>query len=251
MILYFSGTGNSAYAGKYIAHSIGDEAIDLFDKIRDNDHQTMESDKPWVVAAPIYAWQLPHVVRDWMKKTELKGSKDIYFVMTCGDSIGNCEKYLRKLCGEIGMNFRGCAEVVMPENYIALFKAPDKETAERILNGAERKLKRTAEFIAARDDIPRENPGVMGKLLSGAVNKLFYPMIVKDKKFYAKADCTGCGLCSKKCPLSNIAMVDGKPKWKGNCTHCMACISYCPEEAIEYGKASRGKRRYICPRKEY
>ena len=248
MILYFSGTGNSAYAGKYTADAIGDVALDLFDKIRNNDNEPIESEKPWVVAAPIYAWQLPHVVRDWMKKTEFKGSKDIYFIMTCGDSIGNCEKYLRELCKEIGMNFRGCAEIVMPENYIALFKAPDKDTAERILNAAERKLKRTAKFIAEGNDIPWENPGVKGKLLSGAVNKLFYPMIVKDKKFYAKDNCTGCGLCSDKCPLSNIAVVDGKPKWKGNCTHCMACISYCPEEAIEYGNSTKTKERYICPR---
>ena len=248
MILYFSGTGNSAYAAKYTAEIVGDEVLNLFDKIRNNDYEPMESDKPWVVAAPIYAWQLPHIVRDWLKKTELKGNKDIYFLMTCGDGMGNCEKYLKTLCKEIGMNFRGCAEIVMPENYIALFEAPDKETAERILNAAERKLKKTAKLIAVGEDIPREALSFKDKVLSGAVNKLFYPLIVKDKKFYAKDSCTGCGLCCEKCPLGNIEMVGGKPKWNGDCTHCMACISYCPVESIEYGKSTAVKERYICPR---
>ena len=31
------------------------------------------------------------------------------------------------------------------------------------------------------------------------------------------------------------------------CTHCMACICRCPSEAIEYGKHSIGKPRYVCP----
>ena len=31
---------------------------------------------------------------------------------------------------------------------------------------------------------------------------------------------------------------------------CMACICGCPAEAIEYGKKSRGKPRYQCPKDE-
>jgi len=132
MILYFSGTGNSAYAAKLTAELTGDEALDLFDKIRNGDHAEMFSDKPWVVAAPVYCWQLPHVVRDWMLETDFSGNKDIYFILTCGSSMGNAEKYLKALCREKGLNYRGCAEIVMPENYIAMFEAPDREKADAL-----------------------------------------------------------------------------------------------------------------------
>ena len=247
MILYFSGTGNSAYAAKFTADLICDQTLDLFDKIRNEDHSPMESSRPWVVASPVYSWQLPHVVRDWMRKTEFRGNKDIYFLITCGSSIGNAQKYAKQLCDEMGLNFKGCAEIVMPENYIALFAAPGEEKAERIINAAERKLRRTARKIKAGEDI-NDKPGVFGKLLSGAVNKCFYKLIVKDKKFYVKDSCTGCGLCEKKCPMANIKMEAGKPSWQGDCTHCMACISYCPVYAIEYGKSTSKKRRYVCPR---
>lgn len=248
MILYYSGTGNSAYAANFTARQTGDEVINLFDKIRAKDHSAMTSEKPWVIATPIYCWQLPHIVRDWMMAAELQGSRDIYFIITCGDSIGNAEKYLKKLCAEKNLNYMGCAEIVMPENYIALFEAPDEDKAERIINNAERNLKRAASLITEGKPLPPVKVGLADKIKSSIVNAVYYPMIVKDKKFHAKSSCIGCGLCVKKCPLGNISISEGRPVWNGNCTHCMACIAHCPKEAIEYGKASVGKRRYTCPK---
>lgn len=67
------------------------------------------------------------------------------------------------------------------------------------------------------------------------------------KKFYATDACIGCGKCTKVCPLNNVNLRDRKPVWGNQCTHCMACICKCPEEAIEYGKKSKGKPRYQCP----
>ena len=65
--------------------------------------------------------------------------------------------------------------------------------------------------------------------------------------YYMKERCTGCGACVALCPLNNIELESGKPKWGNNCTHCMACICRCPNKAIEYGKSSFGKPRYNCP----
>ena len=70
---------------------------------------------------------------------------------------------------------------------------------------------------------------------------------VKATKFCATDACIGCGKCVERCVLNNIRLENGKPKWGEHCTHCMACICGCPTEAIEYGKTSRGKRRYQCP----
>ena len=111
---------------------------------------------------------------------------------------------------------------------------------------ADRSLDRIARRLKINDDLLPVKTGVVGKVSSSLVNKIYYPLIVKDKKFYAAATCNGCGLCEKKCPLGNITMTDGKPQWHGDCTHCMACIAYCPTEAIEYGSISKGKRRYTC-----
>jgi len=244
MILYFSGTGNSAYAARYLAADLHDEVLNLHEKTRNGDCTPMTSDRPWIIAAPIYCWQLPRLVRDWMLKTEFRGSRDIYFVMTCGSDMGNGEKYLRKLCAELGLNYMGAAEVVMPENYIAMFDAPDEKESAVIVKKAERTLNRALRYIREGKRLPKVKTGFKGRVCSSLVNAIYYPLIVKDKKFYAEDKCDGCGLCVQRCPLNNISIENGKPVWHGNCTHCMACICYCPVEAIEYGNISKGKRRY-------
>ena len=100
MILYFSGTGNSEYVAKRIGKEINDEAVNLFEKIRGRDFSEMNADRPWVMVVPTYAWRIPRIVQEWLENTRLTGSRDIYFVMTCGENIGNAGGYLQKLCNE-------------------------------------------------------------------------------------------------------------------------------------------------------
>lgn len=248
MILYFSGTGNSAYAAKRIAGAIGDEAVDLFEKIRGGDHTGLRSDRAWVVAAPTYAWRLPRVVEEWLERTELAGCGDIYFVLTCGGSVGNVGGYLRRLCAAKGLRYRGCLEVVMPENYIALFTAPDREEALEIIGRAEAVLDGAARTIGRGEPFPQPAVTLRDRLNSGVVNDLFYPLYVHAKKFYATDACVSCGLCARVCPLGNVRLEAGRPVWGGRCTHCMACIARCPKEAVEYGAHTKGLTRYTCPK---
>ena len=246
MILYFSGTGNSEYVAKRIGKEINDEVINLFDKLRNNDNSKLNSKGSWIVVVPTYAWRIPHIVQKWIENTELTGSKDIYFVMTCGGSVGNAGKYLEKLCIRKGMNYCGCAKIVMPENYIALFSTPTLEKAMQIIEQAESVIDRTACYIKNGDKFPQSEISLRDKINSGIVNDLFYPIFVHSKKFYATDDCISCGKCVNVCPVNNICIENGKPVWSKNCTHCMACICRCPKEAIEYGKHSHGLTRYTC-----
>lgn len=247
MILFFSGTGNSAFAAKYISGIIGDETLNLFDIIRNKSEATLASSKPWVLVAPTYCWQLPIFLRDWLLSAKLEGSRDIYFVLTCGGEIGDAGKHLKKLCEKIKLNYKGVAEIVMPENYIALFDSCNDDEAKKMIEACKPSLDEAATAISKGERKPEKKSGIMGKVYSTAVNPVFYSLVVKDKKFYVADECTGCGLCEKKCVLGNIKIENGKPIWHGNCTHCMACISYCPKAAIEYGKGTKDKRRYVCP----
>jgi len=246
MILYFSGTGNSEYVAKRIGKEINDEVIGLFDKIRNSDHSELNSDRSWIVVVPTYAWRIPRIVQKWIENTSLTGSGNIYFVMTCGGSIGNAGKYLKKLCARKNMNYYGCTEIVMPENYIALFSTPTEEKAMQIIEQAESVIDDTARCIKKGDKLTQPEISFGDKMNSGIVNDLFYPVFVHAKKFYATGDCISCGKCVRSCPLNNIRMEEGKPVWGKDCTHCMACICRCPKEAIEYGKHSRGLTRYTC-----
>ncbi|MDB0439515.1 EFR1 family ferrodoxin [Clostridioides difficile] len=248
MIIYFSGTGNSEYVAKKIGKEIQDEVLNLFEKIRTRDYSHLVSDRPWVIVVPTYAWRIPRIVHEWLMKTELSGNKNIYFVMTCGADTGNAGNYLNKLCKIKGMNYMGCASVVMPENYIALFSTPSKEEALVTIEQAEHKISSTIQCIRTDIAFPESKVTFKNKFSSGLVNNIFYPIFVHSKKFYVTDACVSCRKCENVCPLENIHLNDGKPNWGNNCTHCMACICKCPKEAIEYGKHSKGMARYICPK---
>lgn len=249
MIIYFSGTGNSAYVARRIAKGLADEALDLFERLRTHDYTPLSSERPWVVVAPTYAWRLPRFVSDWLRRTELTGSRDVTFVLTCGGSIGNAGRYAERLCAEKGLTCKGTIPVVMPDNYIALFDAPAPDEAQRIIDAAEPAIDRAIELIGAGKMYAPGRLSLADRLESGVVNDVFYPLVIHAKKFAAGEACTSCGLCERVCPLSNIRLTDGRPVWGDTCTHCMACINRCPAHAIEYGKASRGKPRYTCPKR--
>lgn len=248
MILYFSGTGNSAYAAKRIGKEINEEVFNLFEKLRSRDFSEMHSDGPWVIAAPAYAWRIPRLLQEWLEKTKLAGNRDIYFVMTCGGSIGNAGKYLENLCKTKDLHYRGCMEIIMPENYIALFSSPSKEQALEIILQADSVISEAALMI--KNSMPFSQPAVtvLDKVNSGIVNAAFYPVFVHADKFYSTEECIACGKCVNVCPLNNIRLDGQRPVWGKNCTHCMACICRCPKEAIEYGKHSQGLVRYVCPK---
>jgi len=248
MIIYFSGTGNSRYCAEVMAAHLNDELLDSFHFIRDHIAAELISGTPWVFVSPTYAWQIPHVFRDFIRSGNFEGSRDAYFVMTCGSDIGNAEESLKELCEEKNLTYRGVLEVVMPENYITLFRAPSPEKAEKMLDLAVPKLKKAVRRIEKLEEFPTSGSGALNGMKSNLVNRVFYRMFVNDKKYFVKDSCVGCGKCETVCPLANIRMVEGWPQWGGNCTQCMACINGCPTEAIEYGSRSKGKRRYLCTR---
>lgn len=247
MILYFSATGNSRYTALKIADITGDETLNLFEKIRNGDTNTVYSEKPWVLVCPTYAWRIPHIVADWIEKTELKGNKKIYTVMTCGGEIGNAGKYVKALYEKKGLEYCGCTGIVMPDNYLVMFNSPEAEKARKVIEASKDRITEAAECIKSGRNLPETEITALYRLYSGAVNKMFYKISVKSKPFYSTDVCIGCGHCEAVCPLGNVKLRDGKPVWGNECTHCMACICLCPKGAIEYGKKTKGKVRYRFP----
>ena len=244
MILYFSGTGNSKYVAKRIADALGDALVNLNDRIKASDTSLVETGERVIIVTPTYAWRIPRVVRDWLRKTELRGAKQVWFVMTCGSEIGNADKYNRELCAEKAISCMGTAQIVMPENFIAMFNAPTVEEARRIVAKAEPFIDRAIAAIRAGHIFSPPRKKLYDRIASSAVNPVFYPLFVKANSFTASDVCIGCGKCEKLCPLNNITLQNARPVWGSNCTQCMACICYCPTRAIEYGKKSVGKPRY-------
>lgn len=247
MILYFTGTGNGFYIAKRIARRMPQEIVSLNDKIKSLDY-TLETDgSDLIFVLPTYCYRIPRIVEKWIRQTPFPKDTRAYFLMDCGEDAGNAIHYVRKLCRDKELIFMGLAEIVMPENYTALFATPDRDTAIRIIRMSDSKIDSVIKRMQRGEELPSNPVGLLGRMYSSFINFFFYKLLVKDKKFYVKDFCTGCGTCAKLCPLSNITIEEGKPYWHGNCTHCMACINHCPQQAIEYGKGSERRYKYTCP----
>ncbi|MDO4393101.1 MAG: EFR1 family ferrodoxin [Bacillota bacterium] len=244
MIFCYSGTGNSRYIAKRIADALHDEIIDLNDRIKEKNRNPIHSENDVVIVVPTYAWRIPRIVSEWILNTDITGARRIWFAMSCGSEIGNASDYNRQIADKKGLEYMGTAQIIMPENYIALFNAPDKEEAGHIVAKAEPDIDKAIAYIGdgRRFDATRQN--LYDRFMSGPVNPIFYKLIVKAGAFRVDEKCTSCGMCVKRCALNNIELQEGKPVWGKVCTHCMACICYCPAEAIEYGRKSTGKPHY-------
>lgn len=143
------------------------------------------------------------------------------------------------------MNFRGLYGLKMPENYLMLFDLDSPDINKKIIEKASDKIKEISNYIKNNEDFPKYKVDFVGKFQSDIINPIFFKFITKDKKFYATDKCISCGLCEKVCVLNNISYEDGKPVWNGICSHCAACIFKYPLSAIEYGKKTQGKERYL------
>lgn len=244
MIFCFSGTGNSRYVAGRIAEALGEPVDDLNARIKAESESPVETGRDVIVVTPTYAWRIPRIVEAWISHVELVGAERIWFVMDCGSEIGAAAKYNRRLSLRKGLRDMGTAQIIMPENYVAMFDVPNASEARNIVERAEPSIQEVLARLQAGEPFfaPRER--AVDHLLSGPVNPIFYRFFVKAKAFRAGDGCVGCGRCVRACPLNNLQLRDGRPVWGKRCTHCMACICHCPTEAIEYGKASVGKPRY-------
>lgn len=193
MIVYYTGTGNSRRAAQLLSDRLQDGIFDVFPCLKENRPLSLRSERPWIFVAPTYGWQLPHVFRDLILNADLQGSRDAYFVMTCGAGVGNAEQYLRQLCDKKGLTFKGLQPLVMPENYIAMFPVPDERAASVLIKKADKQLGRAVPLIAQGLALPAVKAGLAGKAMSGVVNTVFTRGVVTAKPFRVTADCTGCG----------------------------------------------------------
>ena len=246
MVLYFSATGNTEYIAKQLAVRLNDESLNILDRVKANNTEALTSDKPYIICAPVYVCEMPRFMAKFLKKTALDGNKEVYFVFTSGGYAGISGKLAEKIIRKKNMIYKGHAEITMPRNYVVNDHYPmlKKEAVEERIEKAYAQLDTITEIIKSNGNLKARNVQLWETLVTVPFNPVWCKLQFKDKDFYAKDNCIGCGKCEKLCPLNNIKMVNKKPTWNNNCTHCMACIGNCPVEAIGYKKNEGRKTPY-------
>ena len=200
MVLYFTGTGNSRYLARRIAEGLEMPLYDLNACIKAGDTAPVQTGRDVVLVTPTYAWRIPRVVSEWLGKTELTGAERIWFVMDCGSEIGNAGSRIAALCADIGLDYQGVLQVVMPENYVAMFYVPGAEESAQIIAAAQPSIDGGIACVQRGEPFPAPKVGLLDRFKTGPVNTIFYRWFVKSGPFTVSDACIGCGKCSTRCP---------------------------------------------------
>ena len=247
MVFYFSGTGNSRFVAERIAKAIGARPADITGYAKNKEIPAFIDESLFVFVCPSYMSATARSMTDFITLANFPQDAKAYFVVTCASSMGISPRVSMELCAGKGLKYMGAAQVVMPQNYIALFRTKDKIVNGRIISEALPVIDKIAETIRNGEELKSRKVSSFEYKVTKWVRDIYYKDFMKTKKFRVTDKCVSCRKCEKICPLSNITMKDNRPFWGTNCTHCMACINQCPKDAIEYGRGSVGKPRYKGP----
>ncbi len=252
-IYYFSGTGNSLAAAKELAAELGDATLYPIPKVmravKESERNFSPKAETIVIVFPVYMAGLPRMVAEFAARLQVEEGKSVYGIATYGGMAGRVMFQLDSLLKKNGQGLKGGFLLKMPDNCIILFNTPSKSKQESLLRVEKLKLKEVAGMIkegaehAFESDYPVVNRLLSGPVYKGAI-KHFKD---NDHGFFVTEKCNGCGVCARVCPVGNIKIEEGKPKWQHDCEQCMACIQWCPMEAIQHSKGTEKKERYRHP----
>lgn len=244
MIFYFSATGNSRHAAEKIAENIGDRAIPVTDCLKNDKFNFIAQPNEKIgFVCPVYNLGLPVTVIDFIKKLNLN-MKDTYVftVITFGGFSGGATKQLKELLKEKEIICNAHYSVKMPDTWTPVYDLSDKEKIDKINLKADKsidkiivKIKRNANGNYDLRRLPFCDNAYKG-----------YENMRKTSSLSVNANCTGCGLCEKTCPVDAIEIHNGKPVWvKDKCAMCLGCLHRCPEFAIHRGEKTAIHGQYV------
>ena len=239
LIYWFSGTGNSLYAAKRLSAELGGLPLVQITNEAPTGAVGGEGAKIGFVF-PSYYGNLPRAVRVFVEKLEIKSGTYIFAIVTMGaagqGSVGSMDRVLKAK----GLRLDYGRGMHMPANYVLMYNPADPGKSGKTLDKADQRLHDHAAKISARIRTVKSLP-ITAKNLYKNIESL-------DAGFNVNSECTNCGLCERICPVRNIRLENGKPKWLNRCEHCVACISWCPAKAINFGNKTQNRRQYRNPR---
>jgi len=231
VIYCFSGTGNSLRAAMKIAEGIGGAEIV---SVRCAP-ESVSAENAAVIGfvCPVYEWDLPGAVKEFVKRLKVNPSAYIFMVATYIAIHGKCFETMERLLSEKGVHLQyGVALRCVASQCTAYPPFPPEKI---MLPRMEKGIQKISRELAARTKraYPRMSP-LARKLYPKLMTPYMEVEHEYDKGFYTDGRCTGCGTCAKVCPIRNIAIEDGRPVWNHRCHGCMACVAYCPAKAIQF-----------------
>ncbi|MFA5005330.1 MAG: EFR1 family ferrodoxin [Candidatus Omnitrophota bacterium] len=246
-IYYFSATGNSLVAARDIASELQDARLVPITKAFGIGSEE-QADAVGIIF-PVYMFGLPLIVADFLRTLKVKQGAYVFTLATLGGLPGRAHSLAGAILKKRGIKLAAGFSMIMPGNYTPLYGAIPEDKQQGLFEKEKSRIKEIARFVRERKSaVFEEKPFLANFLLYLLLYRAGSRQILGAAKgFWVTEACIKCGLCAKVCPVANIELKDGLPSWLNHCQHCMACLQWCPVEAIQYKKATLGRKRYHHP----
>jgi ferredoxin len=255
-IHFFSGSGNSLAVARDLAERTGATLVPIA-SLEDRETVASEADVVGIIF-PAYDFKAPKIVERFVVKLAVRPDAWLFAVTTCGITpLGTLKKFA-KLLSASGKRLSAGFAVVLPHNAVGSDIYTDGENTAK-LAAWDARADAVAEAIRERRTARPETTGFFRSLLFSGLAFRAVPRLVPflwhilrhgaaSLAFRTVESCNGCGTCSRTCPVSNIVMADGRPRWGTHCEGCFACWHWCPQYAIRVGSFAAKIPQYHHPR---
>lgn len=267
LILYFSGTGNTDYVARYLAHRLDLGQVDV--DLRSVEWQPPEQVTSFdllVLGFPVYAGDSPGLVQAYLKRLPAGENRGAFVFCTKGAYAASAVRlnlqrlamrgYVPLLGGDVIMPGTDGLSMISKDSWMAR-KALQKDYDQ--LKDADRLVERmNGALLELADGSPVEALRVAGpRRLQMNLSDRLWASLYRATERWARARlhaddrCEGCGLCARICPVDNVAVRDGKAHFEERCILCLRCLHACPQEAVQIGKLTAGKFRWKGPKGDF
>jgi ferredoxin len=247
-IYYFTGTGNSLKIAKNLSEKLNECELVPIAKVWEEDQIILSTEKVGFIF-PLYYAGLPKIVYDFLNKISLSKSNYFFAVVTYAGDINTTpllqiEAILNTKSKALSAGFY----VQMPNNFILGYDIDSEAHQKKKFEEANKKIDTIHEAVEKKEKNLSKEILEKHRIKSEKFNKGFRDNVYGyDKSFYAEDTCTSCGICVNVCPVNNITLDEGRPRWQHKCQQCLACINFCPEKCIQFGNTTIKVQRYHHP----